>query len=243
VRDDEVSGQTLVVGGDEGESGAGDNGAAEFVEVGTEGETINESAIARDVGENGELGTGRFYSSVELEREFGSTGSVSEGTIGEDAVALRETLEDPTLDVLATLVGVPVVPRRVGDAALDDVSLEEAEVLDVDEGERAIVASFGKGLGTGLDEIAGTRFDKSDGVRLDGDDLCERPVVGLDIIGRGVLDVEDGSGTSSRPVVDGQVVVLLDRGSASRVYRRRRGRRRRTGRDRSRRHDEKRCVV
>jgi hypothetical protein len=76
-------------------------------------------------------------------------------------------------------------------------------------------------------------------VRLDEDDLCESPVVGLDISRRGSLDVEDGSGAGSRPVVDGLMVVLIDRGSASRVYRRRSGRRRRTGRDRSRRHDEK----
>jgi hypothetical protein len=242
VGDDEVSGLALVVGGDEGESGAGDKGTPGFVEVGTEGEAIDGRTIARDVGENGEHGTGRFYRSVELEREFGGPGRVSESTIGKDEVALRETLEDPTLDVLAALVGVPVVPRRVGDAALDDVSLEETEVLDVDEGERAILASFGKGLRTSLDEIAGVRFDQRDRVRLDGDDLCESPVVGLDISRRGSLDVEDGSSASGSPVVDGQVVVLIDRGSASRVYRRRRGRRRRTGRDRSRRHDEKRCV-
>jgi len=80
VRDDEVSG-FAVVGGDERESRTGDKGTPGFVEVGTEGETIDGRTITREDIENGELGTGRFHSSVELEREFGSTGSVGESTI------------------------------------------------------------------------------------------------------------------------------------------------------------------
>ena len=203
VRDDEVSGLSLVVGGCERESGSGDKGSTRFVEVGTKGEAIDGRTIAREDIENGEHATGRFHSGVELEGEFDGAGSVGESAIGKDEVALRETLEDPTLDVLTTLVGVPVVPRSIGNTALDDVSLEETEVLDVDEGERAILASFGKGLRTSLDEIAGDRFDESDGVRLDGDDLSESPVVGLDISRRGILDVEDGTSPSSTGVGPG----------------------------------------
>jgi hypothetical protein len=125
-RDDKVSGLSLRIGGRERESSAINRRSTRFVETETESETIERrTRRVLDVGENGELRTGRFDFSRERKGENISARGVSKSTTGKDEVALREAFQDPTLDVLAALVGVPTIPRGVRDAALKDVTLVE----------------------------------------------------------------------------------------------------------------------